>query len=94
MHADVWFRYESTCNGTLTVSNDNASFDTDLVVYRGACGNLVQLACNGDDDDCGGFTSRVQLAVTAETSYLIRIGGWEAGERGTGTLLIECDGAP
>ncbi len=94
MHADVWFRYESDCNGTLTVSTcNNATFDTDLVVYRGICGSLVQVACNGDDDDCNGFTSQVQLAVTAETSYLIRIGGWEAGERGTGTLLIECDGS-
>jgi polyhydroxybutyrate depolymerase len=93
MHADIWFSYAATCTGTLTVSTCNtATFDTDLVVYQGTCSNLIQIACNGDDDDnCGGYTSQLNVDVTSGEQYLIRLGGWESGNSGTGTLAIDCE---
>ena len=76
MVADVWFTYEATCTGQLTVSTCNiVNFDTDIVVYRGSCDDLDQIDCNGDSDNCEGFTSFLQTSVVAGEQYLIRIGG-------------------
>ena len=90
MNADVWFSYDSTCNGTLIVSTcDSATFDTDLVVYQGTCNEMEQIACNGDGT-CTGYTSYLETPITSGNSYRIRIGGWDAISAGTGTLSIEC----
>ena len=89
LNADIWFSYEATCTGMLTVSTCNAAtFDTDLVMYSGVCGKLQQIACSGDDDSCSEYTSRINVNVTSGESYLIRLGGWAAGEEGTGTLTV------
>ena len=92
MHADIWFSYEATCSGSLTVSTcGTAAFDTDLVVYQGSCSDQNQIACNGDNDDCSDYTSLLQVDVTSGEQYLIRVGGWESGNSGSGTLLIDCE---
>ena len=91
LNADIWFSYEATCTSTLTVSTCNtATFDTDLVMYEGVCGKLQQIACNGDDDACSEYTSRFSVNVTSGESYFIRLGGWETGQAGTGTLTLDC----
>lgn len=91
LFADIWFEYQSTCTGTLTVTTCNtASFDTDLVVYQGLCEDKVQVGCNGDDDNCSGYTSTVNVPVTIGEQYLIRLGGWDSSSSGTGTLVIDC----
>ncbi|MAV55727.1 MAG: hypothetical protein CMJ28_07215 [Phycisphaerae bacterium] len=92
MFSDIWFSYEAVCTGTLRLSTCNsASFDTDLVVYEGNCLNKVQIGCNGDNDDCDDFTSELTCAVQQGQQYLIRVGGWENGNSGSGILLIECE---
>ena len=92
MTSDVWFSYDATCTGTLTVSTCNiVNFDTDVVVYQGNCDNKKQVACNGDDDNCADFTSFLQMPVTSGESYLIRVGGWDQESVGNGDLLIECN---
>ena len=64
-------------------------------MYDGCdCGNLVLLGCNDDDDDnpCGDdplFQSTVTAPMVAGSCYLIRVGGWNDGGMGTGTLLID-----
>jgi hypothetical protein len=89
LNADIWFSYDATCTGTLTASTCSAAtFDTDLVMYSGACGKLQQIACNGDDDSCSDYTSRINVRITSGESYRIRVGGWESGEAGTGTLTL------
>jgi len=91
LNADIWFSYEAACDGFLTVSTcDTATFDTDLVMYEGVCGKLQQIACNGDDDACSEYTSRFSVNVTSGESYFIRLGGWETGQAGTGTLTLDC----
>ncbi|MCH2153852.1 MAG: hypothetical protein MK089_10985, partial [Phycisphaerales bacterium] len=92
MYGDVWFSYVATCTGTLTVSTCNiVNFDTDLVVYQGGCGDLNQISCNGDGNGCADFTSYLQVSVVAGQDYLIRVGGWENGNVGNGSLSIECE---
>ena len=91
MNADIWFSYESTCSGTLTLSTCNdADFDTELVLYEGDCANKVQVACNGDYGNCSNYTSYIEFPVSAGENYLIRLGGWESGDAGNGILLITC----
>jgi len=89
LNADIWFSYEAKCTGTLTVSTCNAAtFDTDLVIYTGNCGKLQQIACNGDDDSCSDYTSRINVSITSGENYLIRLGGWANGDAGEGTLNL------
>jgi len=74
----------------------DATYDTDIVVYEGnTCGALVRLACNDDDPNnpCGQMApwhSTVNVPLLRNQTVLIRLGGWrDAGDRGTGHLLVE-----
>jgi hypothetical protein len=89
---DIWYVYTATCNGTATFSTcGNATFDTRLAVYpAGQCPptaiSLIQ--CNDDGTDCTGFTSILQWNITQGTTYLLRLGGYDATEQGTGTVVL------
>jgi hypothetical protein len=51
------------------------SFDSELAVYTGTCGNLTCIA--SDDDFCaGGGFSQVTFTSLSGTPYLVRIFGW------------------
>lgn len=83
---DVWFEYTATTTGTLQIDTcSNArTFDTVLEVFEGTCGALNPGGCN--DDACG-LGSRVDLAATAGTTYLVHVGGYN-GQVGTFELTI------
>jgi hypothetical protein len=90
---DVWYRYTPLCDGTLLVSTCNqVTFDSVIVMYVDNGTNPPsggqQVACNDDSPGCNGFTSYISLEVTANTPYLIRVGGWSGTSRGSGTLFI------
>ncbi len=103
---DIWYDYTATCTADLTVTTcedlgGSADYDTDIVVYDG-CGvclpsdDLV-LGCNDDDpvNPCGLFPdwhSTVVVPVVSGNCYKIRIGGWSAGNSGTGTVRVTCGG--
>ncbi len=91
---DIWFTYQASCSGELTVSTCNsAQYDTDLVVYDGCdCAQLSSsiAACNDDTSGCSTFTSTVTIPVLDGNCYLIRVGGYQATSSGTGTLNITC----
>ena len=93
---DIWFRYDATCNGSLTVSTcGTVDYDSDLVIYDGTdCGSLVLLACNDDASGCAGFSSELTAPVFTGSSYLIRVGGFGPGSRGSGTITLTNDGVP
>jgi hypothetical protein len=85
--ADLWYRFTAPCSGNLTVSTCGSTFDTKIGVYPGcptASGQL--LACSDDDGGCG-LGSQATLAVTQGSSYLIRVGGYNALQ-GAGTLTL------
>ena len=94
VHADIWYRYESDCTGTLNVWTCNsANFDTRVAIYEGcACtpddGDL--LVCNDDGDGCADYTSIAEAETVAGACYLIRVGGY-GGATGRGTLNVWCD---
>ncbi|MCZ6651644.1 MAG: hypothetical protein O7D91_01260 [Planctomycetota bacterium] len=93
---DVWYDYTAICTADLTVSTCNqATYDTDLVIYDGcACppSGETLLGCNDDTPDCAVFTSQLTVPVTTGNCYKIRIGGFAAGNSGTGTVSVTCGG--
>ncbi|MCH2134726.1 MAG: proprotein convertase P-domain-containing protein [Phycisphaerales bacterium] len=88
---DIWYVFTACFDGTLIVSTcGTANYDTDLVVYDGDdCNNLVTLGCSDDGPGCPDYSSYLEVPVIAEQSYLVRVGGWNAGDSGTGELLID-----
>lgn len=88
--SDIWFFYEATCDGVLTVSTCNtATYDTRLALYDACDGTLV--ACNDDGPGCAGFTSILTADVVCGQTYFLRVGGF-AGAQGSGTLNVACAG--
>ncbi len=90
MQSDIWFSFVAPSTGAATFSLcGQVEFDSDLVVYEGFCQSMVQIGCNGDGDGCPDLGSFLyDVAVFEGASYLIRIGGWNALDFGTGTLTI------
>jgi len=100
---DVWYRWTNGLQaGTATISTCGSGFDTKMAVYNNACPTTggTTLACNDDSASCGAGSSQSSLTfnAAANTSYLIRIGGFQEGANppasGTGTLTIVPPGPP
>lgn len=97
---EVWFLWESFCDGVATISTCDSDFDTVLNVFNALDFNAVcdvpaPLAC--DDDGCGTpfGGSGIELQVSSGDIYLIRVAGFHDGfapaAQGSGTLSIECE---
>jgi cysteine-rich repeat protein len=101
---DIWYRYVATCTGQLTVTTcsnlgGNSNYDSDIVLYPGSAtcpplGSQV-VACNDDDtgNPCGSappWSSTLRANVTSGSSYIVRVGGWDTGDSGTGLLNVTC----
>ncbi|MCA9312039.1 MAG: hypothetical protein KDA21_12580, partial [Phycisphaerales bacterium] len=91
---DIWYRFTPACDGRLTVSTcDQASYDTDLVLYRytGLCPPLSSqvLACNDDAAGCTGYTSELSATVNRGDVYMIRVGGYASDDEGPGFLTVD-----
>ena len=74
---DVWFKWVAPSKGVATFSTCSAStsaIDTSIALYTGACGSLVQVACNGDmqhnnPGGCNPTDAKIaNFAVTAGTT--------------------------
>jgi hypothetical protein len=90
MNFDSWHSFTATANSGYTFSAcGTASYDTKLAIYSGACGALVALSCNDDGPSCTGFTSELNVTGLSEGStYLVQVGGFNAGEQGTATMNV------
>ncbi len=89
---DVWFQWTATAGGSINVNTcDAASYDTSIVLYQGACGSLVEVACNGDAADsagCQAYHSEIAgFAVSSGSTYFVRIGGYNAAV-GAGNVTL------
>lgn len=96
VYRDIWYAYEATCSGTLTLSTCNqAEFDTDIIIYDAGngCtpGDAEVIACNDAGPGCAGYTSELDIPVTAGQQLLVRVGGFNANEAGIGTLSVTLD---
>lgn len=86
--SDIWYCYTASCNGSATASLCGSGFDTKVAVYDGCTcpTSASSIACN--DDSCS-LQSQTQFSVSAGSSYLIRIGGYN-GATGAGSLNVAC----
>ncbi|MES2410504.1 MAG: T9SS type A sorting domain-containing protein [Bacteroidota bacterium] len=79
-NSDVWYTVTIPASGNLTIETQteaaNSLTDTTIAAFSGACGSLVQVAC---DDDAGlGLMSL--MALTGQTpGAVIYIGVWKWG---------------
>lgn len=97
---DLWYRIDVTEIGRVTASTcDAANFDTKIAAYDIGDGtfdpNALQplfVACNEDGEGCLDGTSRLSFIAQAETSYLIRLGGYQGGS-GTGVISFSFEPA-
>ncbi len=49
----VWYIYNATANGLLTLDTTGSNYDTTLMVFSGTVNNLVALECDDDTEDDG-----------------------------------------
>ncbi|MEC8560041.1 MAG: hypothetical protein VXY94_08200 [Planctomycetota bacterium] len=99
---DIWFVVNSSENSFLNLStcNGGALWDTKIAIYNydpltfnaSALPDLF-LGCN---EDCGdaAFASELVVEVTADSSYLVRVGGYDATSFGPGTLSVSATPIP
>jgi hypothetical protein len=96
--SDIWYRYTAPCDGQLTVTTCNSSYDTILFGYRSGapCPPVTadQLDCNDDSlEACpaDATASRISFPIIRGQSYLVRIAGY-GGAQGTGIVKFENTG--
>lgn len=76
--ASIWWKWNATANGTLTINTLGTNFDTVLAAYTGEYINtLTQLAAN-DDTSATERRSTITFNVTAGTAYSIAVAGWDS----------------
>jgi len=93
---DVWFTFTPADSNTYTLETCSGAgaFDTGIEVWDGCpITGGTMLACNDDGTGCPAFASSLNLAMTAGTTYVIRIGGWD-GSTGATDLVISVAAAP
>jgi hypothetical protein len=93
MSKDLWYRYVSDCDGTLTVSTcDLVQYDTKLVVYAAsaACPTSATpiAACSDNELGCANAASSVRVSTVPGAIHYIRVGGVDGG--GPGAFDVAC----
>jgi glucose/arabinose dehydrogenase len=79
---DVWMSYTADCNGTMLITIQGDFFDEVSALYEGCpTGTGDSLAC-----DEGSYI----IPCSNGTQYLIRVGGADADETGSGSISINC----
>jgi hypothetical protein len=95
---DIWYNYEATCDGTLTIHTCGASYDSRIAVYEGTtCPTGSAIACNDDAaaGPCSGtLQSYLEVAVECGQVYKIRVGAFSTTGFGSGNITISCAGTP
>jgi len=86
---DVFHTFVPPVTGDYLLSTCNMnSYDTQLAIYSGACGNLTALACNDDGPGCGLGSELRASALSAGVTYTVQVGAFAAGVTGTATLDV------
>lgn len=87
---NVWYRVVGN-NSTMTASTCNVgtNFDTEVRVYRGSCGSMVEEICNDDDGVCSFSTLRstVSWCSLNGENYYISV-GYYTNTLGTGNFEL------
>jgi hypothetical protein len=92
--ADVWFKYRPATTASVRVTTNtvggvgSTNFDTVISVHA-ACGSTTSIACNDDSGTPGNSSNIAAVALTANTTYYIRVAGYNGG---TGTYSVRVIG--
>jgi hypothetical protein len=85
MGATVWYTFTAPADRALQVDTLGSGYDTVLAAYAGtSLPSLSPIACN---DEFKGPRSRVLVQVTAGSTYMLQVGGFQ-GATGTFTLNL------
>lgn len=88
LHNVVWYDFTATEDGLHLFSTCNiADFDTRIAVL-GSCDPGSVIACLDDSPGCATFTTELVVDLVAGETYKVALGGYAAGDLGTGTLAI------
>ena len=96
---DVWFTWTNngTCTNPMSITTCGSTFNTKMAVYTSCpTGPGTAIACSDDaPSDCGTGTtnSAVTFSPAANTTYLIRVGGF-MGATGNGVLNVTAPFCP
>ncbi len=95
---DVWFVFTTPENmASVDVSTDflgGTLVDTEIALYSGACGSLVEMACSQDDGTTvlsNGFSWNsliTDAAVNGGETYYVRVSGYSSANTGTFCLRV------
>ncbi len=72
----VWYRFDATQDGILSVDTVGSSYDTVLAAYTGPCGAHVRVP-GGCNDNVGLPESRIAFNVEAGTTYRFMISAFD-----------------
>jgi hypothetical protein len=86
---DVWYSFTPTCGGTYSFDTCGArNYDTVLSLHTGCPGTVAnQIVCNDDTGGACGLGSTVTAALTAGTTYRLRVSGY-FGQQGNFTVTV------
>jgi hypothetical protein len=82
----VWYRFTPTADASIVAHTAGSDYDTTLSAYTGTRGSLDQIACN---DDAIGLQSRIQLDVTAGTTYHFMVGSFDDSPGGNLVFTVQ-----
>lgn len=96
--SDVWFSFLVPAGtASVDISTDYTGgtlVDTEIALYSGTCGALVELDCDQDSGTTilsNGFSYNSIIedaSVTAGQTYFVRVSGYSSGSRGTFCLEV------
>ena len=72
----VWWQWQATTSGWVTIQTAGSTFDTLLAVYSGSGLSNLKLVATGDDTP-GFITAGVTFQAVLDTTYLIGVDGFD-----------------
>ena len=75
--ASTWASFQRSSFGKLTIDTCGTGFDTVMGVYTGTSVDHLTLVADNDEGGCGDGPSRLVIAVTPGTTYLIDVAGYD-----------------
>lgn len=89
LYHNVWYTLVGTGTVLEATTCDGATWDTQIAVYEGDCGNLI--CVDGNDDACG-LQSSVTWCALPGVTYYITVGGYSDAAFGPFTLFVNDTG--
>ena len=93
MGPDLWYSYDTERSGNVAVSTCGSATDLRLAIYVGTCTGPALVACGSSSVLCTpGTGARVQFSAVCGNTYLIRVGGENPQQGGSGRITLTGSG--